>query len=144
MCAILTSRVGKMCVGSRLRPGSGRVYYARFHGPGQPGGARPCRARTGPGPLCTQPKSATFTVVFMSLQQPIGVIVCLQVLSVVFMTMVFMSLQQLTVVFSYLQLTIENLDLSEKLQASLESQKQMAKEVSCACIFVVLFCFPCQ
>ena len=33
-------------VGSRLRPGSGRVHYVRFHGPGLPGWARPCRVGT--------------------------------------------------------------------------------------------------
>ena len=36
---------------ARLRPG----LLCTLSSPGHPGGARPCRARTGPGPLCTQP-----------------------------------------------------------------------------------------
>lgn len=47
-------------------------------------------------------------------------------------------LQLLNVVFTCLQLTIENMDLAEKLQASQESQKQLAKEVR-LCLFLVWF-----
>ena len=41
--------------------------------------------------------------------------------------------------FTCLQLTIENMDLAEKLQASQESQKQLAREVRLCCFFFSLF-----
>ena len=50
-----------------------------------------------------------------------------------------LSVQLLTVMFTCLQLTIENMDLAEKLQASQESQKQLAREVRLCCFFFSLF-----